>query len=145
MNCVDVNVLVNLSNGASPSHAVARDWLDSTVDSGEAIVIPESAAVGYTRIVTDRRIMPHPVSPESAFGFLDALVARPRVTMFAAKSSTYERFKATATSLGLRGKDIPDAWLAAVARDLGAAVVTFDRGFRRFPDLRVMLLEAPTP
>jgi predicted nucleic acid-binding protein len=36
-----------------------------------------------------------------------------------------------------RGNGIPDSWLAAQALELGATMVTADRGFARFPGLRV--------
>ena len=40
--------------------------------------------------------------------------------------------------LGLAGQDVPDAALAALALDLGAPMVTSDRGFRRLPGLTVI-------
>jgi predicted nucleic acid-binding protein len=42
------------------------------------------------------------------------------------------------TSQRLRGSDVPDAYLASVAMEQGATMVTLDRGFRRFEGLRVL-------
>jgi predicted nucleic acid-binding protein len=39
--------------------------------------------------------------------------------------------------LSLRGNDIPDAYLAAIALEQGVVWVTSDRGFARFPGLRL--------
>lgn len=44
--------------------------------------------------------------------------------------------------LTLRANDIPDAFLAATAIDLGARLATFDQGFRRFPGLTVIVASA---
>lgn len=138
MLCVDVNVLLHLSNRASPSHVTARAWFDEVTDAGELIAIPEAVAVGFVRLATNRRVLTNPLSPEQALEFLDAMLELPRITMFAAKPSTYATFRTTVMTLGLRGNDVPDAWIASVARDLAAAVVTFDRGFLRFPGMRVV-------
>lgn len=138
MLCVDVNVLLHLSNGDSPSHEAAVAWLADATISGEPVVVPESVAVSFVRIATDRRALDQPITPTQAFEFLDALLESPRITMFVAKPSTYETFRATVTALGLRGNDVPDAWIASIAKDLSASVVSFDRGFLRFPGLRVL-------
>lgn len=144
MLCVDVNVLLHLSNRGSRSHEAASAWFADATASGEPIVIPESVAVGFVRLATGRYVSARPLTPEQALDVLESFLDSPRITMFAARSSSYATFRSTVMALGLRGNDVPDAWIASVARDLSAAVVTFDRGFRRFPDLRVLLLEAPT-
>ena len=138
MLCVDVNVLLHLSNRASSSHEMARAWYADATRHGEPIVIPESVAVGFVRLATSRRVLAQPLTPDQALEFLDTMLESPRITMFAAKASSYSTFRTTVTTLGLRGNDVTDAWIAAVARDLSAAVVTFDRGFLRYPGLRVV-------
>lgn len=138
MHCVDVNVQVHLSNADSPAHSAALAWLDHALNHGEVIAIPEVVASGFVRVATDRRILARPITGEQAFTFLDQLLTSPRVTMFAARSATYATFRSLVAGLGLRGNDIPDAWIAAVAMDLDASLVTFDRGFQRYPRLRVI-------
>ena len=65
-----------------------------------------------------------------------------RATAIGADQRTREAFQDLVTSLGLRGNDIPDAWLAASAMSAGAALVTYDRGFRRYPGLQTLSPEA---
>ncbi len=138
MLCVDVNVLIHLSNRSSAQHATAAGWLENAIARGEPIVIPETVATGFVRISTDRRIMETPITTDNAFSFVDALLASPKISMFAARTKTFSIFKSLATDLGLTGNDVPDAWLAALAIDIDATLVTFDRGFRRIPQLRVI-------
>ncbi len=137
MLCVDVNVLIHLSNRASLQHDSAIAWLEQTITSGESIVIPEIVAAGFVRVSTDRRILENPITAEQALDLIESLLASPRSTMFAARTRTFTIFKTLAIDLGLRGNDITDAWIAAISLDLDATLVTFDRGFRRFPHLRV--------
>ena len=40
--------------------------------------------------------------------------------------------------LGLRASDVPDAHLAALALERNATLATLDRGFARFPGLRLL-------
>ena len=43
--------------------------------------------------------------------------------------------------LELSGNDCNDAMLAAVAIEKGLRIVTFDKGFQRFPDVKVEVVE----
>jgi predicted nucleic acid-binding protein len=45
------------------------------------------------------------------------------------------------TNLSLSGNDCNDALLAAVALEKTLRLVTFDKGFQRFPNLKLELLE----
>lgn len=46
-------------------------------------------------------------------------------------------FTGLCRDVAARGNTIPDAYLAAIAIEQSATWVTADRGFARFPDLRV--------
>jgi len=53
-------------------------------------------------------------------------------------SRHWSLFEEYVLDLRLVGNDIPDAYLAALALDHDAALATLDRGFRRFPGLRIV-------
>lgn len=136
MLCVDVNVLVYAANQECEQHADARAWLAAALTSPEAVVIPDAVAAAYVRIVTDARILPAPVHPDEAFTLIDWIVEHPRAAVLGADDRTREVFRELVSTLGLRGNDVPDAWLAASAMSVDATLVTYDRGFKRFPGLR---------
>jgi uncharacterized protein len=138
MLCADVNVLVDLANRDAPRHAAVRTWWSSTVMSTEPVIVPDFVAASFIRVVTDRRILPRPVRSDEAFAFLDRLLESPRVALATGSSGSWTRFVDLTVGLGLTGNDVPDAHLAALALHMDAAVVTADRGFRRFPGLRVI-------
>lgn len=48
----------------------------------------------------------------------------------------WERFAQLCRTLSLRASLVPDAYLAALAIEERAELVTFDRGFARYPGLR---------
>jgi len=59
-----------------------------------------------------------------------------RVRRLAATSSHNKPFVRLITDLDLRGNDVNDAWLAALAIDHRATLVSTDNGFSRFPGLK---------
>jgi len=138
MLCVDVNVLVHAVNTQDAHHAQAGAWLQETLRGPEWVLLPDSVVTGFARIVTNSRILPSPLHPDRAFALVDWILGQPRAAALGADDSTREIFRTLVSSLGLRGNDIPDAWLAASAMSVGATFVTYDRGFRRFPDLKTL-------
>ena len=109
----------------------------------EPIGLPDETLMGFLRLVTNHRIHPVPTPPEEALAFCDALLAGPAVQRVAAGAEHWAHFRALVSDLNLRAKDIPDAHLAALALERGADLVTFDKGFRRFPGLRVVIPGEP--
>jgi uncharacterized protein len=70
--------------------------------------------------------------------FVDALLAAPRALLVPPGPGHWTRFTGLVRDLHLTGDDVPDAFIVAAALDLGATLVTSDRGFRRFPGLSVL-------
>ena len=138
MLCVDVNVLVHAANSASDRHGAVRDWLVGVLASPEPLVIPDVVTTGFIRIVTSPRVMPSPLHPDQAFALVDWLLGHPSAMSLSGDERTRLNFRHLVQSLALRGNDVPDAWIAALAMTANAALVTFDRRFRRFPGLRVL-------
>jgi len=138
MLCADVNLLVDLVNRGGRRHEAVRAWWEATQQSPEAVLVPDFVAASFVRVVTDRRILPRPMSSDEAFDFLDRMLQAPRVVVVHGAPETWARFRELTTGLGLTGSDVPDARLAAVAVSMDATVVTGDRGFRRFPGVRVI-------
>ena len=136
MLCVDVNVLVYAANRESERHLESRGWLSTALASPEVVGIPDVVAAAFVRIATDSRILPSPLQPDEAFSLIDWIVQHPRASFLGSDDRTRALFRDAVSTLGLRGNDVPDAWLAASAMAVDATLVTYDRGFRRFPGLR---------
>lgn len=119
------------------STAVAR-WLDECLEGPERIVVSESVLASMIRIATHPRVFEEPASPSEAVGFAEALLAMPRVQVARPGPDSWSIFCRYVGDLRLVGGDVADAYLAALAMDAGAAMVTSDRGFARFPGLRTV-------
>lgn len=140
MRCVDVNVIVSALRVDAPNHARALAWLEGAQRESESTVILTEVAASSLRILTDRRIWAQPSQAADVVDALTDLAAAPPIRLIDAPSGRWDRFTRLVVSMGLSGTDVPDALLAASAEELGAVLVTFDRGFARFEEIAVELL-----
>jgi toxin-antitoxin system PIN domain toxin len=94
--------------------------------------------MGYLRIVTHSGILPRPLSPALAMRNIDQLLARPNVRISGEADGFWTLYRGTAGEHA-RGKDVPDAHLAALMRQHDVRrLYTRDRGFRRFEGIEVV-------
>ena len=140
MQLVDVNVLVALAVGGHPGQASARAWLEDAVRAGEPLAVPDFVAVGFVRVVTNKRMTPGSNDPADAFRFLAAFRAMPSVLTWSTRPNTDEIFQRLVADSGVRGGLVSDAYIAALAASYAATLVTFDRDFRRFRGVDVLEL-----
>ncbi len=75
--------------------------------------------------------------------YLDAWCRQPNVVHPEPSGSFSTTFTHTLTTGGARGTLVNDAYLAALAIEYGAALVTFDRDFARFGGVTAMTLGGP--
>lgn len=129
----DVNVLVGAQrNDESPHAPTMRRWLEHALAGHEVVGISELVLSAMTRIVTNPRIFTHPSSPAEAISFADALLGSPSVAVVRGGPRHWTVFAELVQDQRLRGNDVPDAYLASIALEHGATMVTADRGFARF-------------
>ena len=135
----DVNVLVYAHRPAESDVASrVRDWLWSSTDRGEHLALSTAVLASVIRIVTHPRIMTTPSTPREALDFTQALLDDPQASVVVPSSRHWPVFREFVDDLRLVGNDVPDAFLAALAVDHGATLVTTDRTVRRFPRLRLV-------
>jgi uncharacterized protein len=134
MNVLDVNVLVYAFQPACPAHAGWRAWLE--VARHEPFTIPDEVATGFVRIATNHRIFAPPATVSEAVVFVTALCSSPGWREPARPTRRWALLEALCRARGLRGPQVPDAWLAALAVGWDATLVSADRGFSGFQGLR---------
>ncbi|MBA3287235.1 MAG: type II toxin-antitoxin system VapC family toxin [Acidimicrobiia bacterium] len=142
MRCVDVNVLVCAHRPESPDHGIVQQWIERARRGPEPLAIAGIVASGFLRIVTNTRIFKDPTPLDRALESLDALYDSPAVLPLVPGERHWGLFTELRTSVRATGNLVPDCYLAALAIEHGATWVTTDRGFARFPGLR---LETPRP
>lgn len=138
MILTDVNVLVDAFREDSPVHGTVNGWLESRLVGNEVVGVPELVGSGFLRIVTNLRVYEEPSSPEDALDFLDALYAAPAALRIRPGERHWTIFTDLVRTSGARANLVPDAHLAALALENGATWATRDRGFARFPGLRLL-------
>jgi hypothetical protein len=137
MRCLDVNVLVYAMRQDTEQHSAYRGWLQDALLDPSGIGIPAPVLAGTARITTNSRIWRHPSSSQQVLEFLDAVCACSTVRVLSVSTRTWDVCAGLIREISARGNEISDALLAASAIEHGATFVTADRGFRRFPGLRV--------
>lgn len=136
---LDVNVLVHTFRPRDTADGAAvRDWLMQHLAGHERLGITEHVLSAMVRIVTNARIFNEPAAPLDAVAFADSLLAAPNVAVLRPQDRHWAVFRELVTEHRLRGNDVPNAYLAALALENGATMVTRDRGFRRFAQLRTI-------
>jgi len=137
MLCVDVNVLVDAFRHSAPAHEQVSSWLDAATEGPEHIGVLPHVGSAFVRLVTNRRIFREPTPAGEAIEFVSVLLSAPRTKLVSPGPGHWQIFVDLVRDLNLTGDDVPDAFIAAASLDLGATLITSDRGFRRFPGLRV--------
>ena len=137
MKLLDVNVLVDAFRPDAQGHDEAFAAVDLALRGREPVLILPEVAVGFVRVVTHQGVFADPTTPREAMEALDAWSASRVVAIREAGPGRWAALSSLMAEREFRGNDVHDALLAAAALDLGATLVTSDRGFGRFVGLRV--------
>jgi len=139
----DVNVLLAASRTDHAHHKVAFAWFSKAVDAcahGKNVTLLPMVVASFLRLTTNAKIFVRPTPIADAIAFIDSLLAVSGVEI-ASSGSEWLQVRTLCLEKGLRGNDIPDAWLAATVVHTSEHLVTFDRDFRSLlPRSQVTLL-----
>jgi uncharacterized protein len=133
---LDANVLIYAFRRDSPHHAACYDWLGAALAGGEPVATTSLVELALLRISTLPGLGPAAAKTGDVFRFLEALRAQPGVLRVEPGERHPQVFALLCDTLRLRGNDVNDAFLAALALEYEATLVSTDRGFARFPGLR---------
>ena len=140
MRLPDINVLVNAVRKESPHHAVARTWLEASVERPQGLGMAWLALVGFIRISTRHGLFATPLPVDQAMGLIDEWLSHPQVRILQPGPRHAGILGRLLVAAGTGGNLTNDAHLAALAIEHNAEVGTFDRDFKRFAGLRFQLL-----
>jgi toxin-antitoxin system PIN domain toxin len=133
---LDVNVLVDAFRGEQPRHPAVRAWIDEVVEGDAAFGVPELVLSGFVRVVTHPRVFEEPDDVDDALAFAERLRELPHAVSVRTGERHWSIFARLCRVTRATGNLVPDAYLAALAIESGSELITADRGFARFPDLR---------
>lgn len=138
MKVWDVNVLLAHFHPAHPQHEATTRWVSHELTTGEPFTVPDLVWVGFLRLATHRQVLDVPATFAEAWSYLDAVRRQPTYLPHAPDASLLDGLHRVALEASANADLVTDAYIAAVAVSLGAAVATFDRDFRKFDGVRVV-------
>jgi toxin-antitoxin system PIN domain toxin len=139
MLLLDINVCLYAYRPAeSETAARVSEWLAPRLVGHERIALSEPVLASVVRIATHPRVFRQPSAPADALAFATSLASAPAAQLVRPGPDHWPIVHRLVSEHRLRGNDIPDAVLAAHALELGASLVTLDRGFARFAPLRTI-------
>jgi toxin-antitoxin system PIN domain toxin len=136
MDLLDVNVLVNAYRRDAPRHAEFLKFMQLLIERAHPFAIPDVVFSGFFRIVTHPRIFQPPSDFDDALIFAEQLRSQPHCITVVSGPRHWSIFVDLCRKGAARGNFVSDAYLAAIAMETGAELVTDDRGFGRWPGLR---------
>ncbi len=142
MKLLDVNVLLAAHRTDHPQFGTAKPWFDELIRTAEPFGAPRSVWASFVRLSTHRRVFSTPTSVSAAFGFATAVIAQPRYVGIEPGAGHERIFQRVCADADCSGDLVADAFLAAIAIEHGCDLVSFDRDFARFQELR---WERPEP
>ena len=139
MHLPDINFWLALTFRSHAHHPSARHWMDSV--ALHSCLFCRVSQMGYLRVSTNRKAFPaDALHMTGAWHTYDELLADNRIG-FAEEPAGFEQEWRKLTQFETYSTNVwTDAYLAAFALATDLEVVTFDRGFSRFENLRVTIL-----
>jgi uncharacterized protein len=129
----DANIFITALNQSARDHAACRTWLDEATAASGEIFINDLTECAFLRICTFPRLAIS--TTDLTLAFYEALLQYPQTRRCSPGPRHFPILSRFITDLGLSGNDINDAWLAALAIEHRATLVSLDQGFARFPGL----------
>jgi uncharacterized protein len=136
LKLLDANVVLAAHRNDHPDFEVARTWLERTLAAGMRFSIVDLVAGAFLRIATNRRIFSIPTPVDDAFAYLKALRAQPTHVLLAPGPRHLALLEELCGSADASGDLVADAQLAAIAVEHACELVSFDRDFARFSELK---------
>jgi toxin-antitoxin system PIN domain toxin len=138
MYLLDANILLYAFDESSVHHDRIRTWLRNALESGKSLGLPWISVWAFIRITTNRRTYPEPLTARAAIAVIQVLLKNQNVILVSPGSGHLELLQNVMDQGQVSGPGATDAALAACALELSATMVTVDRGFRRFPKLKLL-------
>lgn len=136
MRIVDANILLYAIEADMPQHARAKAWWESALGDGGVIGLPWISVLAFLRIATNHRVFRRPLGVDEAMTLIADWLTAPGVSLVDPGPTHAEVLRRTAKSAGVRGPELMDAHVAALAIERSATLVSADRGFARFRELK---------
>ena len=135
----DVNLWLALAFQGHVHHESARKWFELTPDASCAFC--RLTQQGFLRLATNPKALPGEAVPMiDAWSMFDIFLSDSRVVFATEPPGLESLWRILTQRQSFSNKVWNDAYLAAFAQAGGLELVTFDRGFSQFKDLKLAVL-----
>jgi hypothetical protein len=132
----DINILIYAYDSTSPRHAEARRWWETTLAGERPVGLAWATMLGFIRIMTHPRIQARPMRVTDCVRRVRSWIEHPRTEILTPGEQHADILFRFLTQLGSAGNLTSDAYLAALAVEYQAELVSTDADFARFQGLR---------
>ena len=132
----DTNLLIYAFDDLGPYYGRARTWWEELVNSEERVGIPWVVSTAFLRLMTSRRMLSRPAEPSQAVAWVNSWFEHPHVAPINPGPQHMALLGRLLEAVGVGGKLVTDAHLAAIAIEYQAELHSNDSDFARFPGLR---------
>ena len=135
----DINVWLALLNEQHVHHSLAVDYWEGNAVS--RIFLCRITMLGVLRLSTHKTVMGGvPYTVKQAWAAMQGIVDLPEVGFQAEPDGVDAQMRQFTNQPKFRPVDWTDAYLAALAKQAGLRMVTFDRGFGQYAGLNLLVL-----
>ena len=132
----DINLLVYAYNEDAPFHEAAKAWGERLLSSTEPVGLSWPVMLGFTRLMSNRRVLVAPMAVEEAMTHCRQWVAQPNVRLLLPGPAHFDVLASLLRGPAISSVLVTDAHLAALAIEHQAELHSNDRDFSRFSGLR---------
>jgi uncharacterized protein len=136
MKVIDVNILAYLVSQPAQLHQQVFAWWNSALLGGEPLALSWTVINGFLRVVTNAKALQFPLSAEDAMERVDSWLLHPSICLISELDNHWQVLRELIQQHDITGKHVTDAHIAALAISRGATLVSCDRDFARFRQLR---------
>lgn len=132
----DANTLLYAVNAAAPQHRLALRALEEGYLAPRGVAFAWAALLAFVRLSTRAGIFPRALSVEDALRVVSHWLGHPNAQVVHPSEQHAQVLGRLLRAAGTAGNLTSDAHLAALAIEHNAQIVSFDRDFARFPEVR---------
>ncbi len=135
----DINLWLALAFESHVHHGAAKIWFEGATNAGCCFC--RLTQQGFLRLATNPKAFgEEAVTLPNAWRIYDELLVDPRISFSAEPPNVETHWRAYTQRQVFSPKVWNDAFLAAFARTADFELVTFDKGFAQYTDLRCTIL-----
>jgi toxin-antitoxin system PIN domain toxin len=137
---VDTNILLYAVNPASPEHRAARAEVERLRTGESPWFLTWGIVYEFLRVATHSAVFERPLAVPSAVLFIKRLMESPSLRVLQETDKHLSLLEEEIKEMpGVSGNDLHDMHMAVLMREHNLrTILTADKGFRRFKNLRVI-------